>query len=306
MSAFNRRELLLKGTSAAAATAAYALRGPARTLLEGTARAQAAPAWNHDPGSLIGPSHWAEIAPGFSACGTGMRQSPVDIETARVGVLRSRPLLLRYEASELGIENTGHVIEVPIPRGVEDVLLIGGDRYRLVQYHFHAPSEHTVNGRYADVEGHFVHANAAGEIAVVGVFYRIGPRPNPLLETILLKAPERSGRHGQPIGEANPADLFGGLGGARGCQTKACEESVRERARHGRVRVEAFYAYDGSLTTPGCTENVRWSVLSEGGHVSRAAVTRFHAVIAKFANYWGYANNRCSSRVGGEPPGWAA
>ena len=61
--------------------------------------------------------------------------------------------------------------------------------------------------------------------------------------------------------------------------------------KHGRVRVDSYYAYGGSLTTPGCTENVRWSVLSDGGHVSRAAVRRFHDVISKFADYDGYENN---------------
>jgi carbonic anhydrase len=278
MTDFNRRELLLKGSSAAAAAvAAYALRGPAGTLLPGSARAATTTAWNHDPGSPIGPSHWAEIDAGFGVCGSGMQQSPVDVETGHVGVGHGAPLLLRYDASELVIENTGHVVEVPIPPGVEDVLQIGGDRYELTQYHFHAPSEHTVNGRHADVEGHFVHTNAAGATAVVGVFYGIGPRPNPLLETILLEAPERSGEEGHPLGEANPAELFGGLEGAR--------------AKHGHVHVDGFYAYDGSLTTPGCTENVRWSVLSDGGHVSPGAVEHFHAVIAQFADYGGYANN---------------
>jgi carbonic anhydrase len=57
------------------------------------------------------------------------------------------------------------------------------------------------------------------------------------------------------------------------------------------VRVDSFYAYGGSLTTPGCTENVRWSVLADGGQVSRAAVSRFHSVISGFANYGGYPNN---------------
>ena len=61
--------------------------------------------------------------------------------------------------------------------------------------------------------------------------------------------------------------------------------------KRGQVRVDSFYAYSGSLTTPGCTENVRWSVLSDGGHVSRAAVAHFHSVIAKFDDYGGYANN---------------
>ena len=159
MRELNRRELLLKGTSAAAAAAAatYGLRGPASTLLEDTARAssvaQTTPPWNHDPSSPIGPSHWGEIDPGFASCAQGMRQSPVDIRTSRVREVHGPPLQLRYEASELAVENTGHVVEVPIPAGVEDVLQIGGDRYTLTQYHFHALSEHTVNGRHADVEG---------------------------------------------------------------------------------------------------------------------------------------------------------
>jgi carbonic anhydrase len=280
MSELNRRELLLKGTgAAAAAAAAYGLLGPARPLLPGTARAATTPTttWNHDPGSPIGPFHWAEIDPGFGVCGTGLHQSPVNIETARTGVLHGPPLQLRYHASELVVENTGHVVEVPIPDGIDDVLQIGGDRYRLTQYHFHAPSEHTVNGRHADVEGHFVHTNDAGDTAVVGVFYRIGRKPNPLLETILLSAPETSGEEGEPMGEANPADLFSRVEGVR--------------AKRGKVQVDSFYAYAGSLTTPGCTENVRWSVLSDGGHVSPAAVAHFHSVIAQFAGYGGYANN---------------
>ena len=79
-------------------------------------------------------------------------------------------------------------------------------------------------------------------------------------------------------GEASPAELFQHL---KGVSTMG----------EGRVRVNSFYAYDGSLTTPGCTEDVRWSVLAEGGHVSQAAVARLHRVIAQFPNYNGYRNN---------------
>jgi len=278
MGELNRRELLVKGTGVAAAgVAAYALRGPASTLFPGTARA-ATTAWNHDPGSPIGPYHWGDIDPSFSVCGTGTSQSPINIETARVRILHGPPLLLSYEESELAIENTGHVVEVMVPAGVNDMLQIGGDRYMLTQYHFHTPSEHTINGRPADVEAHFVHTNAMGATAVVGVLYRIGHRRNALLERILLNAPKTSGAEGPPMGQANPAELLSNLDGGRG-------------KRGGRVQVDSFYAYDGSLTTPGCTENVRWSVLSEGGGVSRAAVARFHRVISQFANYGGYPNN---------------
>ena len=268
-----RRDLLKTG-AAAAAIAAAALRTPGSTALAGTAPAPPG-AWNHDPASPIGPLHWAEI--GFPTCGQGMRQSPVNIRTDKVAAYHGAPLLLRYESSELAVENTGHVVEVPIPADVQDTLQIGGDRYGLVQYHFHAPSEHAVNGRRAAVEAHFVHMNAQGATAVVGVFYRRGPHPNPVLDRILLSAPETAGEEAH-AGEASPAALFRHL---RGVSTM----------RGGPVCVNSFYAYDGSLTTPGCTEDVRWSVLADGGQVSNAAVARLHRVIGHFPNYDGYRNN---------------
>ena len=123
------------------------------------------------------------------------------------------------------------------------------------------------------MEAHLVHTNAEGEAAV----FRIGPKPNRLLETILRNMPKTSGEEGESLGEANPADLFRDVG----CL----------RVKHGHVRVESFYAYAGSLTTPGCTENVRWSVLSDAGQVSRAAVERFHDVISRFENHGGYPDN---------------
>ena len=268
------RRQMLKVTGAAAATIAASLLGAAPTLRPGTARAATA-TWNHDPASPIGPNHWADI--GFPTCGQGMRQSPVNIRTRQVAAYHGSPLLLRYQVSELTVENTGHVVEVPIPTGVHDTLRLDGDRYELDQYHFHAPSEHAINGRLADVEAHFVHHNAEGATAVVGILFRRGPDPNALLDKILLSAPATAGEEVH-AGDASPAELFDDL---RGVTVK----------RDGRVQVHAFYTYDGSLTTPGCTENVHWSVLAAGGQVSNAAVTRFHEVISRFPGYGGYPNN---------------
>ena len=268
-----RRDLLKTGSVAAAGLALASL--PESVLARSPGSAPPPPgAWNHNPMSSIGPLHWDDI--GFPTCGDGTMQSPVNIRTRRVAPTRSAPLILSYESSELAVENTGHVVEVPIPAGVDNTLLIGGDQYTLAQYHFHAPSEHAVNGRLADLEAHFVHTNADGGTAVVGVFYHIGRHGNEVVERILLAAPVEAGEEGH-AGEANPAELFHDIRGVT--------------SRTGPLRVKSFYSYDGSLTTPGCTEQVRWSVLADGGRVSRVAVRRLHRVIARFPNYSDYQNN---------------
>ncbi len=274
MAELTRRELFKTAGGAAAAVAVVSLGGSASSLFSGPAQA-ATIAWNHNPASPIGPLHWGTI--GFPTCGLGMNQSPVNIRTRTVAPHRGSPLLLNYEPSELGIENTGHYAEVPIPAGVNSTLQIGSDLYPLVQYHFHVPAEHAVNGRLADLEAHLVHTNAQGVTAVVGVFFRIGPHPNPLLDKILLAAPDTAGGE-VSAGEASPAELFRHISGV-------------STTRGGPVTVNSFYSYDGSLTTPGCAEDVLWSVLADGGHVSYAAVTRYHQLIAQFPNYNGYPNN---------------
>src|SRR5689334_4378274 len=183
MAELTRRDLLKAAGATAAAIGVVSLRGPA-SLFSSPARAATTVAWNHDPASPIGPLHWNTI--GFPTCSTGTSQSPVNIRTDRLAAYHGSPLLLRYERSELDIENTGHVVEVPTAAGADDTLQIDGDRYQLMQYHFHAPSEHAVNGCLADLEAHFVHMNAQGVTAVVGVFFYIGSDPNPLLDGILL------------------------------------------------------------------------------------------------------------------------
>jgi carbonic anhydrase len=232
-------------------------------------------AWNHDPASPIGPFHWGQN--GFPVCGMGASQSPVNIATGRLVSLHGPPLILRYQSSQLGVENTGHVVEVPVPAGVTGTALIGGERYELVQYHFHAPAEHSVDGRLAEVEAHLVHMSARGVTAVVGVFFWLSNEPNPVLDKILLAAPWAAGDTAQ-AGEASPAELFHRVPGAHPIDG-------------GHVMVNSFYAYSGSLTTPGCTEDVGWAVLAGGGGVSEAAVSRFHQVIAHFPFYDGYPDN---------------
>ena len=125
--------------------------------------AVAATAWR--PQSRIGhrPGNWGNLDPTFEKCLTGTSQSPVDISGTVTG---SRPALqFRYPDNELVVGNTGHVVEVPIPDDNGNTLKIRNSIYTLQQYHFHAPSEHTLNGQHYDLEVHLVHANAAGRLA---------------------------------------------------------------------------------------------------------------------------------------------
>ena len=165
----------------------------------------------------------------------------------------------------------------PIPSEAHNTLQIGGDRYTLSQFHFHAPSEHAIDGVRADVEAHFVHVAENGDTAVVGVLFRVGPHPNEVLDRILSVAPDVAGEEA-PAGEANPAELLAGIDGIT-------------LKSHGPVKVQSFYSYDGSLTTPACTEGVRWSVLVDGGQVSPAEVAHLHEVIAQFPGYGGFPDN---------------
>jgi carbonic anhydrase len=275
MAELTRRDLIKTAGATAAATGAAALPGPVSGLLSGSARAaDAARPWNHDPASPIGPLHWNTIDP---ICGLGKAQSPVDIRTDRLAMYHGSPLLLMYERSEARVGNTGHYLWVPTPEGTDGSLRIGDDVYPLVQYHFHVPAEHTVDGRLADLEAHFVHTNSRGVSAAVGIFFFAGCDPNPLLDSILLAAPETAGEEAS-IGSRSPAELFRNLSGVATTPS-------------GALQVESFYSYDGSLTTPGCGEGILWSVLTGGGQVSDAALARFHHLIARFPYYNGYPNN---------------
>ena len=127
-----------------------------------------------------GPEHWWEIcAPKNYICEAGTRQSPIDLPAAPLGDLAK--LSFHYKPTTLAAENNGHTIEVKVAAG--SYLRIDKERYDLVQFHFHTPSEHRLQGEEFPMELHFVHRNALGELAVVGVFLREGEE-NPVIQEI--------------------------------------------------------------------------------------------------------------------------
>jgi carbonic anhydrase len=230
-----------------------------------------AQAWNHDPASQIGPLHWGTVTPSFATCGdsitgeVGMKQSPIDIVPGNALAASFFKLLFKYKPTPLKIENTGHYVEVLYDPTSH--LYVGSqptDVYQLVQFHFHAPSEHTINGVRYDAELHLVHTNAIGETAVIGVLLSSSAAGLPIFDTIMAHSPTSPGEI-ELSEEVNVFDLL----------------PFRK----------AFYRYAGSLTTPACSEDVQWFLMQDPVPITPGALAKLHSVISLFPNYGGYPNN---------------
>jgi carbonic anhydrase len=161
-----------------------------------------------------------------------MEQSPVDIPAT--APVNPSGLRFDYQPSALNIVNNGHSIQVNVDAGSS--LVVDGAAYPLVQFHLHSLSEHTLNGAPAAMELHLVHKDAGGRTAVVGVMIVEGAR-NPAYEPILAQMPPEEGEPQLIPGvTVNAGDLL--------------------------PADESYYRYNGSLTTPPCTEGVKWFVMA--------------------------------------------
>ncbi|MBX3494420.1 MAG: carbonic anhydrase family protein [Parvibaculum sp.] len=203
------------------------------------------PAWDY--GDVHGPEHWADIDPAFATCRTGMRQSPIDISgpAARDGAAPS--LALDYRAGAATVVNLGHTLQVNVAAG--NRLTLGGVDYQLLQFHVHTPSEHSIDGRHSPMEAHLVHRNADGGLAVVGVLIDAGAAG--VIDELPL--PDAVGGTAELDAALDPSHL---LPAARG-----------------------FHAFEGSLTTPPCSEGVQWIVMRAPATASEETIARITAVL---------------------------
>ncbi|KAM6999278.1 carbonic anhydrase 14 [Passerculus sandwichensis] len=243
-------------------------------LLGGLAPAlSAGPHWTYE--GPHGQQHWPEAHP---ECG-GRAQSPIDIATSRAQHDPSLPPLLpegyeRPESPQLSLANNGHTAVLALPPSLR---LRGLPRtFTAVQLHFHwgrpgsaAGAEHLLDGRRAPAEMHVVHfdserfadAGAAqqqpGGLAVLGVLLELGDDPHPAYDNIL--------RHlGSIRHAARPKSLP-----PTGQTVDIPSFSIRELLPE---RLERYYRYNGSLTTPPCSQSVLWNVLPQPVRISRAQV----------------------------------
>ena len=201
-----------------------------------------------------GPEHWGDLNPDFAACKNGKEQSPINIETSRVIEDEKIPdLVINYKPTEFSLTNNGHTIQAN-PFTSDNKITVDNKEYELVQFHFHTPSEHQLNGKNFDMELHFVNENTNNQFAVLGLMIKEGAS-NPYLEKAWNILPPEEITEAVKLTE--PIDLMSLLP----------------------KDIDSFQ-YNGSLTTPPCSEAVKWIVLEEPIEMSKEQIDKFRNIFA--------------------------
>jgi carbonic anhydrase len=203
--------------------------------------------------SYESPENWGDLGAAYQTCKTGVNQSPVDIRNVIHGKLKS--LDLEYHAKQKSIVNNGHTIQIDIKDG--DTFQLDNETYTLRQFHFHAPSENRIEGKSFPLEVHFVHSNAQGQLAVVGVMFEEG-KVNPAIESILQNIPSAVNQEKKLNKPLKLATLI--------------------------PDNKSYYRFSGSLTTPPCSEGVRWLVMKEPVYASAAQLASFARLLGEHGN----------------------
>jgi carbonic anhydrase len=200
------------------------------------------PVWSY--GGASNPTAWGKISPDFAKCEIGKKQSPIDIASPVTG--KPVNMAFNYKPAPLVTVNNGHTILVNYAPG--STVAIEGEEYQLIQFHFHTPSEHNIAGKAAAMELHLVHRNNAGTLAVVGIMMNEG-QAQPLISEVWQAIPA--------VGKTNTVS------------TKTIDATDLLPAN------KSYYSYAGSLTTPPCSEGVKWTVLVEPISVSKQQIATF-------------------------------
>lgn len=185
-------------------------------------------AWGYE--GKEGPEHWAKLSDEFTMCNAGSTQSPIDIVDSLDANLKPLKLLQKFPAKE--VLQTNHSIQLNFRDG--NIVAFDNVTFKLKQANFHTPSEHSINGKSFPLEVQFLHTDVKGSTAIVAVLFREG-RPNPAIDKLLKQLPNES--------------------------NKAVTLKSRLLASEMMPSNQDYYRFSGSLTTPPCTEGVRWILI---------------------------------------------
>jgi carbonic anhydrase len=220
-----------------------------------------------------GPEEWARLSPVYADCGSGKSQSPVNLLSGADNgspewkiEYKTTTLQISHNAHVEELINNGHTIQVTPQEG--STITYGGKLYHLKQFHFHTPSEHTIDGQHYPMEIHLVHQADDNSLAVIGVLVQAG-KHNKAFDKLIQYLPNAVGEKKTydsvtiEIGINVPKDLYA-------------------------------YHYIGSLTTPPCTENVQWLVMKNPVSMSKEQIAEFSSRMK--------SNNRPVQPMNGRKP----
>ncbi len=193
------------------------------------------------------PSHWGELSPKYTECAQGKNQSPINIVVSDSKDTDLQDIGFSYKTTTNTVVNNGHSIQVNVDGGSS--IMIDGKNFELKQFHFHTPSENKINGKFFPLEAHFVHLDKDGNIAVLALMFEEG-KSNPILEKIWSKMPAKADSKSTLTLSASDVNAL-------------------------LPTDKAYYRFSGSLTTPPCSEGVRWLVLKKPVTISKEQVEKF-------------------------------
>lgn len=204
--------------------------------------------WTHKDDSH-GPENWKDLCPGYADCG-GNAQSPINIVSANTKKEdKLTNFEIKYTTSPTRIINNGHTVQFNIEGN--NKLILGDKEYDLLQFHYHAHSEHAIDGEYYPLEVHFVHKYADNDLAVIGIMISEGKEYNVFNKNI---------------------DSLPDVGGAY-------SPDYTLDLTHLNGEKPAYFYYKGSLTTPPCSEIVNWIVLKNPIEASKEQIATLSEIL---------------------------
>jgi carbonic anhydrase len=202
----------------------------------------------------VSPAHWGKLDEKFKMCEEGKQQTPINVKATKDINLPS--LDLKYTKGSKSIIDNGHTVQVNIESG--DIFNIDGVPYELKQFHFHTPSENHINDKSFPLEAHFVHATKDGKLAVISVMFK-EETANPTLAKVIKSFPLEENKRVKLTLSQEYLDV------------------IMPKNRD-------YYRFMGSLTTPPCSEQVKWFVFKEPQTASKAQIDAIHKEINKENN----------------------
>eukprot|EP00742_Colponemidia_sp_Colp-10_P000818 GILJ01000888.1.p1 GENE.GILJ01000888.1~~GILJ01000888.1.p1 ORF type:complete len:1111 (+),score=205.03 GILJ01000888.1:92-3424(+) len=243
------------------------------------------PHFSYQSSDPHGPDNWGDLSPQWADCKPFQpsagnedldqpirKQSPINIVTngPAKNVVNSQPwkepLELFYEPLEtVTMVHNGYNVQFNVPREHLGSLFDGTDGYELTRFNFHSPSEHTIDGKQFPLELHLIHESKLrrGHYAILAILFEQGTNENEFIAEFLADMPPPPVLETIELAENRTVDMVENR--RNGPQTKVAHGSpladlIKELIPY--YAYNGYYTYEGSLTTPPCSEVAKWFIMN--------------------------------------------